>query len=321
MRNKFFIAIGLLSISMLANGKTDNQKIANKKSKLSIPGALNTSNANSFPKGKTAITLKSQIFTKDKLYSGNEKIRNAENEKNEIFNNTLTLRYGISKKSSIKILFPISKKSFRFIKPEAKETVIKNSGLGDIKTFFEYSLKSENNGDKYSALLELGITVPTGKSDKIFIINTKEGVNKGKKPYGMQSGNGSFDYSLKLNLSKQINKSRFSFSTLYTFNTKGDNELKSGNEFHYNIAYVNKLFSKLAIQTEINGKNSEKHIIAGEKSENSGGSIIYITPGVIVNTSKKIIIAGGIQIPLYKNLYGEQIAEDYRIISKISYRM
>lgn len=313
--NLLLIAL-LVSTTIVAEPIIDNTK----KEKIYIPAALNTSNANPLAKGKLNLTVKTQIFSSDKMILGPNEISNSENKSTDVFSNIISLRYGLTNKISLKTNIPIISKTMHLTKVGASETTLENSGIGDVKTFIGYNLKSQNNGDKYSALFELGFSLPTGSTDKMFSVNTKKGVVTSCNPLALQLGDGSFDTIAQLTLSKVKNKSRIDFSTAYIFNTKGDNNLENGDEISLNFAYISKINLKFAAQAEINGQYSYNNKINGIE-EKSGGTLIYVTPGISASLTDRLNIIGGIQIPIFKDMNGEQLLSDYQVITKIVYNI
>ncbi|MBN2838090.1 MAG: transporter [Fusobacteriaceae bacterium] len=320
MKKINLLLMGLFAFSMIASAQEQTEKNT-KKQQISIPGALNTPNANTLPKGKLNLTLKTQIFDNNKMISGNSEVTNSENKNTVAFNNTLSLRYALTDKVTLKTNIPFISKEMHLTKTGASETTLENTGLGDIKVFMGYNLKSQNKGDKFSALLEFGANLPTGETDKEFSIKTKKGIITSKYPLGMQSGDGSLDAILQLTLSKVINKSRVDLSTAYTLNNEGDNNLENGDELSVDLAYVSALNEKISLIGEINGKYSNKNKVSGIEEENSGGTLIYITPGIHFKANNKFNVSGGIQVPVYKDLNGQQLISDYRLITKLVYNI
>jgi hypothetical protein len=203
--------------------------------------------------------------------------------------------------------------------PSADETNLTNNGIGDIKVFTRYSLKSPKKGNSYFAIVDLGLSLPTGDTDKEFLIDTKKGKIK-KIPTGMQLGDGSVDPMIQFAITKLLSNSRLDLSTRYTANQEGDNDYKKGDEFNYNLAYSYAVNKIMDLQVEINGIYSSKNKNYGIENENSGGNIIYITPGIHFKLNKRLIISGGVQLPVYRDLNGSQLSNDYKIVTKLAYR-
>ena len=61
---------------------------------------------------------------------------------------------------------------------------------------------------------------------------------------------------------------------------------------------------------EANIIRSEKARVAGQANNDSGGTTIFITPG-IQYVSKKLILEAAIQIPVYQDLNGTALESDY----------
>ncbi len=84
------------------------------------------------------------------------------------------------------------------------------------------------------------------------------------------------------------------------------------------IILVALTFSNISIDThsflygvvEANLINQDNHQIAGIDDPNSGGTSLYLTPGIQYVTMKYILEAA-VQIPLVQNLHGSSLETDY----------
>ena len=68
-----------------------------------------------------------------------------------------------------------------------------------------------------------------------------------------------------------------------------------------------------------NGETREENEIAGNKEENSGGTILYLSPGVRVSLGSGLNVYLSYGIPIVTDLNGEQSDIDYRLMSGISF--
>ena len=59
---------------------------------------------------------------------------------------------------------------------------------------------------------------------------------------------------------------------------------------------------------ELNFRHSGRDEVdaSGEEDRNTGGSILYISPRLIVSVAHGVVLRLGAQIPTWKNLYGIQ---------------
>jgi hypothetical protein len=116
----------------------------------------------------------------------------------------------------------------------------------------------------------------------------------------------SLDYELDIDLT-------------YQFNNDADN-YEFGDVFKYNLAYEHRVlpqvlpktgvYSQLNLVLEFNGEYAEKDESSAGKVEDSGGNILFISPGIQWVT-KRLILETSIQIPLVQDINGNQLETDY----------
>ncbi len=308
----------LLALNSLVFAE-ENQLKKTQAKKISIPAAIDTATGIQLPKGKLALNLKTVYFENNVLLKSNEKISNPTNKQMTAFTNNVIVRYGFSNSLNFRALLPVISKEMNLTNTGVQETSLDNFGIGDAKLFLGYSLKSPQKGDSYGLTAEIGASIPTGDSDKNFKIYTAKGASISKEPLGMQLGDGSFDPIVQLSYTKLFPTSRIDVSSNYIFNTEGDNNYKSGNESTINVAYVKKTPYNLSLQVEMNAQFIDKSEKSGIKDDNTGGSIIYVMPGIHTNLNSKFSLSGGIQVPIYKDLNGTQLTNDCRVITRVAY--
>lgn len=75
-----------------------------------------------------------------------------------------------------------------------------------------------------------------------------------------------------------------------------------------NVAYERKLTGWLDAVLELNYRHAGRDRVDAEGIEdpNTGGSILYLTPRVVVDLGKGLVARAGVQIPTWKGLNGEQ---------------
>lgn len=83
---------------------------------------------------------------------------------------------------------------------------------------------------------------------------------------------------------------------------------KYGNIAMANVAYERKLSESLDSVVELNLRHSGRDQVdaSRELDGNTGGTILYVTPRLIVPVSQRIVLRAALQIPVWKNLYGVQ---------------
>ena len=70
---------------------------------------------------------------------------------------------------------------------------------------------------------------------------------------------------------------------------------------------------------ELNGRWQEKAESAGIPIANSGGNVIYIPPGVQFLMYRNLVLEAGVQIPIVRNLNGEQLGTGVNTLFGLRY--
>jgi len=191
-----------------------------------------------------------------------------------------------------------------------KETAVTLEGLeGQEKAFFSF----------YG-----GFTIPAGKSQEEL---------GGEVDPGMQPGFGSPSFTLGVNMGRALFRSlSLVLDTSYDIFTQRD-DFKFGNEWRINLAGIHELYgnpqkfiSKIDGILELNLLNIARDEQAGQGLRATGGTILYLSPGLrfsfpkLQNANLGILI----KIPIFKNLneegeqQGSEGLEKYRAIVTLS---
>jgi hypothetical protein len=217
-----------------------------------------------------------------------------------------------------------------------------NSGIGDIRFsgilgFHHESGKGfELNTAKEDAISLEGVkktfftfyggfTVPTGKS------NEELG---GKVDPAMQPGFGSPSFTLGFNAGRALFRSlSFVADTSFDVFTRRD-DFKFGNEYRFNLAAVQELYgkpekfiAKIDGILELNLLHISRDEQGGEGLRATGGTILYVTPGMRFSFPglRNANLGIAVKIPVYKNLneqdeqQGSEGLEKFRGILTLSF--
>ncbi len=95
-------------------------------------------------------------------------------------------------------------------------------------------------------------------------------------------------------------------SASYQANGANDQDFTYGNVFRYNAAAQKALFNPVDVIAEINGRTADYDDAAGETDPNSGGTVVYFSPGLRLRLGGALSLRGQVQIPVVENLHGEQ---------------
>lgn len=204
------------------------------------------------------------------------------------------------------------------------ETLGDLEGVGDTILFGQYRfLHLEDTDTHVSALF--GVKAPTGRTNR----KTDTGERFETE---FQPGTGSWDGLAGMAFTQVFGRLEFDTSLLYTIVTEGSQHTDMGDIFSYNMSLAYRfngdgfdeslgLFKNPSVDAilEVNGEWRDKEEVRGEEDNNSGGNMIYLSPGIRFIGGPNWNAAVSFGIPIAKNLNGDQVNPDYRIISSINF--
>jgi Putative MetA-pathway of phenol degradation len=203
------------------------------------------------------------------------------------------------------------------------ETLGNAEGVGDMTLFGQYRFFQNPETRSYAAFL-FGVKMPTGrtdvKSNEGFLLETE-----------LQPGSGSWDGLLGLAGTQVLGPVALNASVLYSVVTEGSQETDLGDIFSYNLALSYRVGAD-AFQTdygvfdrnvldlilEVNGEWRDKENRAGVVDKNSGGNIIYVSPGFRYAPIQNFNLGFSFGFPIVSDLNGFQVDPNFRVIGSIS---
>lgn len=308
------LIVGAFTSIVMANEKK-------KKSPMSI-GIVNGSNGMVFPSGKTGFIMKYKHFKRDDLFSGTEKVENANpDRKMAVDHISMILRQGLPFGFDIRVVIPYQQKNMKVKKLKVDGTIMKRNfdgiGVGDLRLFTRYQILNQKKKAPFFLMVGAGIKLPTG--------STNEKLDGQLLPMGVQSGSGSIDYIGEIGITKILRRHRIDVYGSYTYKTNGDNEFRFGNMLNYDVGYsfaVSKFFD---LGLEFNGKTTGKNSGEGVNYSLGGNKIalspggrteLAITPGVHIKMSKDLHLSFAVPYYFYQNVNGEQPVGKYEVVTR-----
>jgi hypothetical protein len=192
------------------------------------------------------------------------------------------------------------------------------SGFGDVSIFGQYRFFHTADNLNHLALT-LGLKTPNGETAMINNQGTAFETHH-------QPGSGSWNPSAGLSFTRVMGSFSFDTNYLYSVATRGAQGTDLGDNFSYNLALSyafgaparNAFFaaSNNAPWTavlELNGERQDRQKTSGEYDFNSGGNVIYISPGVRYSGGKNWNTALSIGTPIVQDLNGYQTPAEYRV--------
>ncbi len=174
----------------------------------------------------------------------------------------------------------------------------RSNGFGDLTFLLRQTVYARDAVQRTSRLgLIGGLEIPVGSED--FSSHSTDFLLGGV--YTLQTGRHEFDSNL-----------------LYKVNTEA-RDLDLGEELQYDLAYELRLFpwqwpergtpSQLFAVIEVNGRSIERARSNGIERDDTGGTIVFLSPGIQWVT-QRVIYEASLQVPLVQNLNGDQVETD-----------
>lgn len=178
-------------------------------------------------------------------------------------------------------------------------------GLGDLRLFAKYLLYQYDRKNKTIRIASrAGIKLPTGdEKDQPAL------------------GTGSTDYFFTTVAGWVENRVGVFLEGIYNLNTSRD-QVDFGNSFSYNLAFGYRLLPavyevypspQLNAYLEINGTTAAKSEVSGVTNENSGGTTVFLSPGIQYVGGRRWLIEASLQYPIVNEPNGMQLATDWTV--------
>jgi len=177
------------------------------------------------------------------------------------------------------------------------------ASIGDIKLVGRY----QGFTSKHNLGVELGIKLPTGS----YTDNFKSGEALDR---GLQPGTGTTDLIAGLYYFDNFatDWGYFARATVQTaFNSRNDYKPGTNENVSLGLRYTG--FSWIIPQLQLNSRFANRD--SGEEADaaNSGGTLLYISPGVTVEVTKQLSAYVFVQVPLYQNVKGNQLSPTWTL--------
>lgn len=216
---------------------------------------------------------------------------------------TMFLSYGFAGRLSLSARIPYSARELTATAAGEEPETVNTDGLSDPEISAQallWASPMSGLGRRSSIALAAGVKTPWGENEA-----TSEGERIDEHA---QPGTGSTDVFGNLTLLYFIDMQSSVFaSTGYRYTGDNDYGYRYGSTFLANVSYERKI-GRVDGVMELNYRHAEKDRVDadGTLGDDTGGSLLYVTPKVLVNLSQGIVLRAGVQIPTIGDLNGEQ---------------
>ncbi|MFQ5449019.1 MAG: transporter [Nitrospinaceae bacterium] len=228
----------------------------------------------------------------------------------EAFAAVSVLGYGVTSDLALFGVLPYVDKSLEITSMGGRNTR-DTSGLGDITLFGRYTIFKDNiPGRTFRVAPFAGVKLPTGEDDKT------DGL--GRLPPSVQAGSGSTDPFGGLVATYQTLDFEIDAQASYKINTEANN-FEFGDVGRLDVSLQYRLWPRILGSgvpgflygvLEGNLIHQNKNRTTGVKDPNSGGTTLFLAPGLQYVT-KRWIVEGVVQIPVVQDLNGTALEKDY----------
>lgn len=294
-------------------------------------GPINTIGATPLPAGSAAVGIRNEYIERDQFSdtrlaalaaSGVEDVHGIDS----INSASLSFGYGLTDNLSVSARLPfVSRHDIREGELEHGEAEAHahgdTSGLGDLVALGSYRFFSLENMD---AAIQVGFKAPTGDTDEA------DGGNRLETEF--QPGSGSWDFIIGAAFSRSHGKIGVHANVLANITSEGSQNTEFGDALFYNAAVVYPVVGdsphhhvtaesshahfQLDAMLEVNGETRWKNDVGGMSEPNSGGTIVYLSPGFrLSRVNVGAFISAG--IPIIDNSKGVQTDIDFRLVGGV----
>jgi hypothetical protein len=219
---------------------------------------------------------------------------------------TALLSYGFNDRIAVTGRVPFSHRNLVATEEGVAGDPTTSNGLSDPEFYAQFRLWSSpfgpGLGRRSSLSLVGGVKTAWGQNDK-------RDANGERLDEHAQPGTGSTDGFGGLSWLYLFNKDSALFvSAQYRHPGENDFGYRYGRTILGNVAYEHKLGAHVDGVVELNGRNAKRDTVDAEGTidEDTGGTLIYVTPRLLVSLSKSVVLRVAVQIPIVKDLYGTQ---------------
>jgi len=262
------------------------------------------------------------------LQEDGEEVSNPADQELDSSITQVLLGYNFSERFGVQFTTPLIHRSFR--RPE--DGVIENgteSGLGDVSLTAHWQVLRRDRHDSTISWTVLGgIKMPTGNSDRL-----AEEANEVEPPPGFPEsavhghdltlGSGSWDGIVGTSLFARWKRVYFAASVQYAIRTEGDFNYQFANDLTWAggpgvLLNLNNSFT-LSIQANVSGETKGKDELDGEKAEDTGITVVYLGPEVVLTWQETLSIEFGADFPMSIDNTALQIVPDWRLRGAVTW--
>ena len=231
----------------------------------------------------------------------------------EVLGGVSVLGYGATSDLALFGLLPYLDKELDLTMPGGQRVTRSTRGIGDAQIFARYTVfQKDMRGSNFRIAPFAGLKLPTGDD------NDRDSL--GRLPQPLQLGSGSWDPFGGVIATYQTLDYQVDAQISYKANTEGTG-FEFGDEFRFDASLQYRLWPRelgagvpgfLYGVIETNLLHQAKNEIGGTKDLDSGGTKLFLSPGLQYVT-KRWVLEAIVQLPVVQNLNGTALKDDYAV--------
>jgi len=218
------------------------------------------------------------------------------------------LAYGVTEKLALFGIVPVLEKEMEI---KAMSVTRSTRGIGDATLLARFTAwKMDRPGETVRIAPFVGVEAPTG--------DNAEKDSLGTLPQPLQSGSGSWDYTIGAIFTWQTLKRQIDASASYKINTEA-NDFEFGNEARLEVSWQQRVWPKTLgsgvpaftyAVLESNLIHNRANRIGGMEDPDSGGTSWFLAPGIQYVT-RRTVLEAAVQLPVIQDLNGNALENDF----------
>jgi hypothetical protein len=186
------------------------------------------------------------------------------------------------------------------------------SEVGDARVVGRYVLGGDHHAGRFG--LQAGLKLPTGKYD---VANDNGDVAE----RSLQPGTGTTDAIVGAFYSGPLGSKVAWFGSAYWNHALNEREdYKPGDRFGVDVGMSVPVAAKTSALLQLNGLWKGHESGANGEPDVTGGTFVFLSPGLNVSLAQKTQLYGFVQFPLYQNVRGVQLVADWALAVGLSQR-
>ena len=214
------------------------------------------------------------------------------------------LVYGATPDLALFAIFPYIFRGVELTNPSGKRIDKNDNGIGDLNLIARYTVYSRDYPSGTFRLAPLaGVKLPTGDDDLEPI--TTDSID--------------FQFGGVSTITWDFGRHEIDADVIYRIKTEAEN-FEKGDDLLYDLAYEFRVYpwtlpevgapDFLYLVAEANGLFSQKSSLNSNTINDSGGHMLFLSPGLQFAT-KRYILESSIQLPVVQDLNGSQVKTDF----------